>query len=107
MTVISPISSAITPTLLSTLQNHPSLPRHSWYLVAASALTVLNRPDEVARIYASAIENVVASSVDIKPGTGEQLDISRRIREALIKTSAIGGIPKVNTKKGVLNYASG
>lgn len=96
MTVVTPLSSAITPALLSVLRNHPALPRHSWYIIAASALTVLNRPDEIGKIYASAIEEG-GHSLDAKPALERQLDISRRIREALIKTSAIGGIPKVTT----------
>lgn len=87
-------ASVFTPALLSTLRNHPALPAHSWYIIAASALTVLNRPDEIQNIYSFAIERG-GHGAEVKPGPEEQLSVTRRIREALIKTSAVGGVPKV------------
>lgn len=94
MTALPALTAVLTPALLSKLRNHPALPRHSWYIIAASALTILNRPDEVAKVYSFAIDNA-ALEADTKPGQEDQLTISRRLREALIKTSAIGGVPKV------------
>lgn len=88
------LAPVITPALLSRLRNHPTLPRHTWYLIAAATLTVLNRPDEISKVYTYALEHG-SDGVDYKPGLEEQLKISRRMREALIKTSAISGVPKV------------
>ncbi|ETS80040.1 hypothetical protein PFICI_07569 [Pestalotiopsis fici W106-1] len=86
-------SAVMTPAILSALRNHPVLPQHSWYIVAASALTILNRPDEIAKVYSFALEHG-SHGAEVKPSHEDKLAISRRIREALIKTSAVGGLPK-------------
>lgn len=83
----------ITPALLSALGSHPSLPRHTWYLVAATTLTILNRPDEIPQVYRYALEQG-GRDADAAPDAAEQRRISRRLREALIKASAVGGVPK-------------
>ncbi|KAL2195059.1 AhpD-like protein [Corynascus similis CBS 632.67] len=59
----------LTPAFLSSIRNHPNLPRHTWYLIAATTLSQLNHHDE-------------------------KLRISRRMREALIKAAAVGGVPR-------------
>ena len=84
----------ITPTLLASIRRHPHLPRHSWYFIAATTLSILNRPDEIPKIYQNAIDQGLGPS-DAAPGREEQLTISRRMREALVKAAAIGGLPKV------------
>jgi hypothetical protein len=89
------LAPVITPALLSTLRNHPTLPRDTWYLIAATTLTVLNRPDEIPKVYRYAIERGSDGLADYQPDLEEQLKISRRLREALIKASAISGVPKV------------
>lgn len=86
----------VTPALLSALGNHSALPRHTWYLVAATTLTILNRPDEISLVYRYALEHR-ARDADAPPDAAEQRRISRRLREALIKASAVGGVPKVCT----------
>lgn len=79
---------------LASLKSHPSLPQHSWYFIAATTLSIINRPDEVANVYKYALGNGV-SEISSNQGHDEQLKISRRMREALIKASAIGGVPRV------------
>lgn len=88
----------ITTELLDSLRSQPHLPDDVWYLVIATTLCVLNRPEEVQLVYNYAIgpghgtgglRNGVALS------DREKLRIVRRLREALLKTSAIGGMPKV------------
>ncbi len=88
------LPAVITPALLSSIRRQPNLPRHTWYYIAATTLTVLNRPDEIPTVYKHAIENG-PDHVDNTPDQEEQLTISRRMREALVKTAAIGGLPKV------------
>ncbi|KAK2002011.1 carboxymuconolactone decarboxylase [Colletotrichum falcatum] len=83
----------ITPALLSSIRSRPHLPRHAWYFIAATTLSILNRPDEIPQIYQHAMRHG-AGSEDIKPGLDEQVTISRKLREALIKASAVGGLPK-------------
>lgn len=91
MATLTPI---ITPTLLATIRKYPNLPKNSWYFIAATALSALNRPDEVPSILKHAIEDA-PNSPDTPARLDEQLGISRRIREALIKASAVGGMPRV------------
>lgn len=92
--MVSPLIPIITPALLASLRKHPALPPRCWYFIAASALTILNRPDEIPKIYKDAIDKGHGPAND-SPGLEEQLTISRRMREALVKTTAIGGLPKV------------
>ncbi|PMD66441.1 uncharacterized protein K444DRAFT_606730 [Hyaloscypha bicolor E] len=81
----------LTPDLLKSIREHPDLPPRTWYIIAATTLTILNRPDEIPRIYEHAA-TFGPRSTSSRP---EQLTILRRMREALIKTSAVGGVPKI------------
>ncbi len=47
-------------------------------------------------MYKHAIDNG-GDYFDIAPSEDEQRRISRRIREALIKSSAVGGVPRVSS----------
>jgi alkylhydroperoxidase/carboxymuconolactone decarboxylase family protein YurZ len=82
----------ITPALLSSIRNHPNLPRHTWYFIAATTLSQLNRPDEISKVYQYALRH---GPDDGTPNQDEKLRVSRRIREALIKAAAVGGVPRV------------
>lgn len=105
-----PLPAIMTPTLLASIRRHPNLPRHTWYFIAATALTVLNRPDEIPKVYRHAIDNTGPSEEEASPAAGaasgspltrdERLAISRRMREALVKTTAVGGLPKVRFVRG-------
>ncbi|KAJ4389490.1 hypothetical protein N0V93_006959 [Gnomoniopsis smithogilvyi] len=93
----APSDRLITAELLDTLRSQPHLPVDIWYLVIATTLCVLNRPEEIQPVY----NHVVGPGhglPGLQNGVGlsdqEQLRIVRRLREALLKTSAIGGIPK-------------
>ncbi len=90
----SSLPTILTSDLINSIREHPILAPHTWYIIAATILTVLNRPAEVSRIYEHAITFGSGSTVS---GTEheEQLTILRRMREALIKTSAVVGVPKV------------
>ena len=86
----------MTPPLISALRRHPHLPRNAWPLVAATTLSALNRPDDIPAVYTHALEHG-AGPADPPPAADEQLAISRRVREALVKSSAISGMPKVRS----------
>jgi hypothetical protein len=90
------LPAVVTPTLLASIRRQPNLPRNTWYYIAASALTVLNRPDEIPKVYKHVLDHG-PDAVDRTPDHEEQLSMSRRMREALVKTAAIGGLPKVRT----------
>ncbi|KAI9806626.1 MAG: hypothetical protein M1825_006083 [Sarcosagium campestre] len=83
-----PVPLIATPSLLATLRTHPLLPSQSWYLIASVTLSSLNRPDEIPPVLHHALAHAPP---------GEQtprLAIARRIREALVKSVPIGGLPK-------------
>ena len=67
---------------------NPNLPTQSWYLIAGVTLSALNRPEEIQSVFKHAIEQDGGS-------TETQMQIARRMREALIKAAPIGGLPKV------------
>ena len=90
-----PLPPVVTAELLESMSKDDHLPRHSWYIVAATTLSQLNRPDQVATVYQHAINQSSISSTQ-QPSEDERQDISRRIREALIKASAVTGVPKVD-----------
>ncbi|KAG4411250.1 hypothetical protein IFR04_015611 [Cadophora malorum] len=85
------LSSIITPSLLNYMQTHPHLPEHTWYLIAATTLTILNRPDEIRVIF----KHALGPGLDRFPvDHPQQISITRRLREALLKASSVGGVPK-------------
>jgi hypothetical protein len=87
------LPAVVTPALLSSIRSHPKLPQDCWYFITAVALSVLNRPDEILKVFSYVIETSSGSKVS-KPDH-EQLRIARKIREALVKSGAIGRLPKV------------
>ena len=89
-----PLVPVITPALLSSIRGQPHLPRHAWYFLTGVTLSVLNLPHEIPTVFKHAIEQG-AGIYDTEPGHEEQLEIARKMREALVKAAAIGGLPKV------------
>jgi hypothetical protein len=85
---------SITAAFLSSLRSNQSLPKDSWYFIAATTLSIINRPDEIPRLYEYVLDHGVSTDAP-KPEHDERLKITRRMREELIKASAIGGVPKV------------
>lgn len=92
---VMPPVSVITSALLSSIRGQPHLPRHAWYLVTGVTLSVLNLPHEIPTVFKHAIE-YGPGSCDTKPGHDEQLEIARKMRDALVKAAPIGGLPKVS-----------
>ena len=78
----------------NSIEGHPHLPSCSWYFIASVTLSVLNRPDEIPAVFKYALEKG-GQKVSTKPSHDEQLKIARQMREALVKTAPIGGLPKV------------
>jgi hypothetical protein len=79
--------SILTPSLLSKIRTYPHLPQNTWYFVAGVTFSVLNRPEEVGQVFEAAIRD--------QKDEQERLSVARRMREALIKSAAIAGFPKV------------
>lgn len=99
------LPSIITPALLSRIRSHPQLPKHTWYIISSVTLSCLNRPDEIPKVLKSAIgegRDKPLGRREESDGNGvegmaheDQLRIARRMREGLVKSSAICGLPKV------------
>lgn len=94
VTMTAALMPIATPALLTSLRNQPHVPKHAWYFIAATTLTILNRPDEIPQVYNHVMKHGLGPD-DVKPGPEEQLTILRKLREALVKASAVGGLPKV------------
>ncbi|KAG7417804.1 Uncharacterized protein Forpe1208_v004067 [Fusarium oxysporum f. sp. rapae] len=84
----------LTPTLLAAIRKQPNLPRDTWYFITATTLSALNRPDELPEVFKNAMGEGSDTTGDGVPSRDDQLRISRRFREALLKASAVGGMPK-------------
>jgi hypothetical protein len=93
--------------LLTQFSDANELPADTWYFIAAVALSTLNRPEEIADVFQFAISEKKHE---------EQVRIARRIREALIKSAPVVGLPKVrfyahigpnNLKHRFLGFNSG
>ena len=96
--------SIMTEAFVSAIRTYPRLPRCSWYFISGVTLSALNRPEEIPAVYSHAIEKGVGN-VQTSPSHDEKLEISRKMREALVKSSAICGLPKVSVtlnRDGVL-----
>lgn len=98
------VPTVVTPELLDTLRGRVDLPEDVWYIVIATTLCVLNRPEEVPTVYRHAVAAEAAAGHHTGQGQDgvsladhEQLRIARRLREALLKIVAIGGLPKVRS----------
>jgi hypothetical protein len=94
MATVTSLAPVITPALLKSIRSNPHLPKHCWYIITATTLSMINRPDEIPKVYKHALD-FGPEAIDNPPGRDEQLRISQRTREALIKASPIGGLPKV------------
>lgn len=81
---------------LAKLASRPQL-SSSWYYVAAATFSVCNFPDEIPIIYEYMLKNRPAD---------EHMDISRKMREALLKAGALGGLPKTINSLTTLKNAT-
>ncbi|PSS02517.1 AhpD-like protein [Coniella lustricola] len=92
-----PRAPIFSPTHLDSLRSRSDVPNDTWYLVVATALCILNRPEDIQTVYTHAV-GAGHAPVGVPNGVAlpdkEQQRIARRIREALLKVSAIGGLPK-------------
>ncbi|KAK0739710.1 AhpD-like protein [Apiosordaria backusii] len=97
---MSSFPSIITPALLSSIRSRANLPVNTWYFIAATTLSQLNRPDEIQKVYLHALgqrplgAEVAEDGPPAVPSLDEKRDISRRMREALIKAAPVTGVPK-------------
>jgi hypothetical protein len=88
------VPTIITPALLSSVRSYPHLPSNAWYFITGVTLSMLNRPDEIPKVFQHALDKAPPPSSKTSKHD-EQLRIARRLREALVKAAAIGGLPKV------------
>jgi len=86
--------SIVSASLLSRIRQRPALPPQTWYLVAATALSALNLPHEVPAVYRHAL-SLIPSHQPPELVRDEQLRVTQRMREGLVKTIVVGGLPRV------------
>ncbi|EPS37132.1 hypothetical protein H072_9257 [Dactylellina haptotyla CBS 200.50] len=101
---------------LTKIRTYPSLPSHTWYYVALITISVCNKPELISSVISHAFtHNAIPGSTDPayvqeertwlarNPGSLGKIDdngkesalrILRRCREGLVKSGAIGGLPK-------------
>lgn len=97
------LPAVLTPNLLISIQSNSTLPKHSWYLITGVTLSVLNRPDEIPKVFNHSLEHDI-DGTNTKSTHAQKLEITRRLREGLIKSAAVVGLPKVRTNhKRTLN----
>ncbi|KAF4451904.1 hypothetical protein F53441_5223 [Fusarium austroafricanum] len=100
MAAVTPI---LTPALLATIRKQPNLPRNTWYFITATTLSALNRQDELPKVLKNTLDTFPDKYGESGPGRDEQLHIVRRLREALVKASAVSGMPKSATPEDLLD----
>lgn len=88
------LPAVLTPTLLKSIQSNSTLLKHSWYLITGVTLSVLNRPDEIPKVFNYSLEHDI-DGTNSKSTHAQKLEIARRLREGLIKSAAVAGLPKV------------
>jgi hypothetical protein len=89
-TALKPI---ITQALLTSIRQRPALPPNTWYFITATALSALNRPDQIPPVYTHAL-SLLPTDKSPEKVRDEQLVMTRRMREALVKAIPINGLPK-------------
>ncbi|KAL6937940.1 hypothetical protein ACO0RG_004465 [Hanseniaspora osmophila] len=82
-----------------------------WYLSAAATLSICNQPQDVKTVYKYALLQDMDKSLDddfqIKHFTPLQQHMTRKFKEALLKSSCIGGLPKaINSLHSVASAAA-
>ena len=90
---MSQLPPIITPDLLTQIRTHPLLRPKTWDIISAVTLSILNRPDEIPKIYTTSLSTLPPLSDEVQEHA-EKLQLTRRMREALLKVAAVGGFPK-------------
>jgi len=91
-----PLPKLLTLSYLSSVRAYPGLPKNTWYFIAGVTLSTLNRPEEIGSLLSYALEKGVGPQDDgPMQDEKEKMLVARRMREALVKSIAIVGLPKV------------
>lgn len=78
------MSRILTPSRLTYLSSFPKL-ANNWYYLAAATLSVCNRPEEIPSLFEYTLQTSPSA---------EHATIAAKTREALLKGSALAGLPK-------------
>ena len=78
-------------TSVETVINHP------WYIVAAVAFSASNKPNDVTLVFKYALAELKSvQKVKGEEAVKEQLQLARRIREAILQSGLLSGMPRVS-----------
>jgi len=94
---------------LKSLHHHPNLPKHTFYFIASVAFSIINRPEEIPRVWEYTIQEAAVPGSEREEYVARELigaatphgnresalTIHQKLREAILKSVAIGGLPKV------------
>lgn len=78
------MATILTPARLARLASYPHLAKN-WHYLSAAILSVCNHPQEIPALYKYAMEHV---------GESEQADVTSQMRESLLKSAALIGLPR-------------
>jgi len=104
-----PLSPIATFPFLKSLHHHPNLPKHTFYFIASVAFSIINRPEEIPRVWEYTVQEAAVPGSEREEYVARELvgavtphgnresalTIHRKLREAILKSVAIGGMPKV------------
>ena len=94
-----------TPEFLSSLKatyppETPGSPPHLWAIVAAVAFGASNVPEAVPAVFTYALQDLIrsqhASGISKDVAHEEQLLLARKIREAILQSGLLSGMPRVS-----------
>ena len=104
-----------TPEFLSSLRatyppETPNSPPHLWAIVAAVAYGASNVPEAVPAVFTYALQDLIRS----QQGAGisgdaaheEQLLLARKVREAVLQSGLLSGMPRVRVIPSSLSWTS-
>ncbi|KAK6540535.1 hypothetical protein TWF694_009326 [Orbilia ellipsospora] len=111
-----PPSATLSTAFLTKIRTYPTLPSHTWYYVTLITVSICNRPELIGSVLSHAFaHSAIPGSTDAAyvkeerawlarnpnklgkqddQGRESALRILRRCREGLVKSGAIGGLPK-------------
>ena len=104
-----------TPEFLSSLKatyppETPNSPPHLWAIVAAVAFGASNVPEAVPAVFTYALQDLIRSqqATGISGDTAHeaQLLLARKIREAILQSGLLSGMPRVRVIPSSLSLAS-
>lgn len=85
------MTSILTSQRLKQLSSFPLL-KTNWYYLTAATLSVCNAPNEIPVLFTYLLDEIPAN--DNKESQSARFKVAQQIRETILKSAALGGLPK-------------